>query len=609
MTTIVLPAHLPAIAPIEATAVGNAVTSSLRSVATTMSDVSESMAADGVPDDWTGAASTAADHAMTLVAADTEAACAACTRVAVACDAFVTRIVQLIAVRDVLDHDRRSVNTAIDTLAGRIEQSTGDDTAALEAEADALRTRVDRIGHDVRQLGEDVAAAEDLLIAAFRAVDSTTEGTDEAERDTTDTSALRSQLSSLGDDPDAVNHWWNRLSPAEREALNISDPDLVGNTNGIPAGDRDDANRTSLERDLDTLQAQQDAGEGLSTAEQRLLARAKAARDALNLPATRPPVDGTLDGVPDQVDVDLILYRPGAFGGDGAVAVSYGDPDTADNTAVIVPGITNDGTNIAGQGRDAYTLYEKAIAKGESAATVAWMGYDSPSWNPATALSWPRDGLDLSSVLDEDKAEAGGRHLADFIDGLRASDQRDDDKDSNMTVIGHSYGSTTAAHAAHDYGLNADALALIGSPGAGGDGVNSAGDLRMPDGKVYAGAAANDFVSWLGRDGAVGMGKDPTQADFGAKVFPVAPGEHFHAESIDQGVLNHTSYFDAQSLDNLTAVVRGDEPDLTGGRTHDANDMAYDWARDEVAHQVEKEVATGREWVDDHIDDFTGMWR
>ena len=31
------------------------------------------------------------------------------------------------------------------------------------------------------------------------------------------------------------------------------------------------------------------------------------------------------------------------------------------------------------------------------------------------------------------------------------------DQRSNLTVIGHSYGSTTAAHAAHDHGLDADA--------------------------------------------------------------------------------------------------------------------------------------------------------
>ncbi|UUZ61763.1 alpha/beta hydrolase family protein [Nocardioides sp. B-3] len=290
----------------------------------------------------------------------------------------------------------------------------------------------------------------------------------------------------------------------------------------------------------------------------------------------------------------------------------------------MVPGITNDGTNIAGQGRDAYTLHQQAIRNGESAATIAWMGYDAPSWNPENALDWPGDGVDMGSVITEDKAEAGGKLLADFVDGLRATDTIDvenGDNKSNLTVIGHSYGSTTAAHAAHDHGLDADALTLIGSPGAGGDDVNSVRDLNMPEGKVYAGAADNDFVSWLGRDGDVGMGKDPTQADFGANVFSVDPGAEFHADDIGQGVTNHTSYFEpeSQSPANLTDIVQGEQPNLTGGRTRDANDMATDWVKDEVKYQIETEIDTtvqeakdvyndGKGWVDDRVDDFKDLW-
>ncbi|EON24330.1 hypothetical protein CF8_1630 [Nocardioides sp. CF8] len=621
MTVITVPGHVPAVEELEATAQAASVTTSLRSTATTMSDVSEWMSAHGAPADWTGDASEAADHAMTRVATSTDGTRAAFTRVAVACDRYVDRIVTLTATRMRLAGRRTTVNDEIDALRSRIEQSTADDIASLQGQAETLQGKVDRLVDDITKLWDDVEAAEDTLIAAFQAVDTPTEGRDAADRDTTDIAALRAELTRLGGDPEAINDWWNDLTAAEREALKISDPDLIGNTNGIPTGDRDDANRTSLERDLDDLQAKVDAGEDLSKEEQKLLDRAKAAQESLNVPTAEGLPDANRDGIPDAVDVNLLVYQPGAFGGDGAVAVSYGDPDTADNTAVIVPGITNDGSNIAGQGKDAYTLYKEAIANGESAATIAWMGYDAPSWNPENALDWPGDGLDMGSVINEGKAEAGGALLADFVDGLRASDQRPESSDSNLTVIGHSYGSTTAAHAAHDHGLDADALTLIGSPGAGGDSVNSASDLGMPQGKVYAGAADNDFVSWLGRDGDLGMGKDPTQADFGANVFPVDPGEEFHADSLTKGIENHTSYFDphSQSLSNITDIVQGDEPDLTGGRTQDANDMAFDWAKDEVVHQVEKEIDStvqeakdtyndGKDWVEDRVDDFTDLW-
>jgi pimeloyl-ACP methyl ester carboxylesterase len=620
MTTIMVPAHVASIAEMEATAAASAVTTGLRSTGTTMSDVADWMTAHGAPDDWTGDAAEAADHAMTGYARDTAAATAAFTRVAAACDRYVDRIVALTTVREGLVSRRTRVNQDIDDLHTRIGQSTGDDIAALEAQSRALQGRADRLVDDITALWDDVEAAEDRLIEAFRAVDTTGEGADAADRDTTDISALRSELTALGGDPDAINQWWEGLTRAEQEALKISDPDLVGNTNGIPTGDRDEANRTSLDRDLDRLTAKQEAGEDLTRAEQRLLDRARAAQTSLDLPAASglPDIDG--DGVGDPVDVNLLVYQPGAFGGDGAVAVSYGDPDTADNTAVIVPGITNDGTTIPGNAADAYTLYQQAIRNGESAATIAWMGYDAPSWNPENALDWPGDGLDMGSVAREDKAIEGGASLADFVDGLRATDEGDR---SHLSVIGHSYGSTTAAHAAHDHGLDADSLTLIGSPGAGGNDVDHASDLGMPEGRVYVGAADNDFVTWLGRDGDLGMGRDPAQEDFGATVFPVAPGEEFHTDTIGQGIENHTSYFNPQtnreSLDNLTAIVRGDEPEVTEGRTQDANDMALDWATDEVVHQVEKELDEslqeiedaydgGRDWVGDRVDDFQDLW-
>lgn len=620
MTTIMVPAHVAPIAEMDATSAASAVTTGLRSTGTTMSDVAEWMTAHGAPDDWTGDAAEAADHAMTGYARDTSAAAAAFTRVAAACDRYVDRIVALTTVREGLLARRTRLNQDIDDLHTRIAKSTADDVAALEAQSRALQGRADRLVDDITTLWDDVEAAEDRLIEAFRAVDTTGEGADAADRDMTDIGALRSELTALGGDPDAINEWWEGLTRAEQEALKIGDPDLVGNTNGIPTGDRDEANRTSLDRDLDRLTATQEAGEDLTKEEQRLLDRARAAQTSLDIPAANglPDVDG--DGVGDPVDVNLLVYQPGAFGGDGAVAVSYGDPDTADNTAVIVPGITNDGTTIPGNAADAYTLYQQAIRNGESAATIAWMGYDAPSWNPENALDWPGDGLDMGSVVREDKAIEGGASLADFVDGLRATDEGDR---SHLSVIGHSYGSTTAAHAAHDHGLDADSLTLIGSPGAGGDDVDHAADLGMPEGKVYVGAADNDFVTWLGRDGDLGMGRDPAQDDFGATVFPVAPGDEFHADDLGQGVTNHTSYFDPttnqQSLDNLTAIVRGDEPEVTTGRTQDANDMALDWAKDEVVHQVEQEIEEGRQevediynggrdWVGDRVDDFSDLW-
>ena len=612
MTTITVPAKVPALEPMEATPAASAVTTSLRGGAIAAGDVCDTMRAKGAPPGWTGDASIAADHAMTRFGRETDAVVAALEKAVLACDVYVDQVVRLTKEHADLESDRGELNNAIDALMADIDASTGDDVPALEARAQQLLERSRHLTDQIAAFWQRVRDAEDRLVRALGAVDDVSEGRSAATRDgRADTAALRRELAALGRDATAVNAWWASLSPAEREALKISDPDLVGNTNGIPTGDRDEANRGSLDRDLDRLRGL--PADERSDAEQALLDRAEAAEQALAIPGSK--VDRTT-GLP--VDVNLLVYQPGAFGGDGAVAVGFGDPDTADNTAVIVPGITNDGTTIPTNAEDAFRLFERSNGAGESSATIAWMGYDAPSWRPQDALDWPGDGLDMGSVVREDKAVAGGALLADFVDGLRATDEGDR---SHLSVIGHSYGSTTASHAAHGHGLAADSLTLIGSPGAGGDAVDHARDLGMPAGRVYAGAADNDFVSWLGRDGDLGMGQDPTQATFGATRFPVDPGAEFHAETIEEGVANHTSYFDegSASLGNLVAITRGDEPTVISGRTEAANDMALDWARDEAVHQVEKEIEATRqeiergveqtrEWGRDRWQDVQDAW-
>lgn len=601
--TIDVPARLGELDPLPAEAgAALGVVTSLRGCATSVSDVADTMAKNGAPADWQGSAAEAAENAMTGFARHGDAIVAAFETVLPACDRYVDDLADLAKAWNAIDGDRIELNTDRQLLLHDIAGSTEAQTQALQDRAAALTARRGAIAARVSALWADLTAAEDRLIDAFAGADSTAEGAALAgAADRVDTEALAAYLQSLHD-PRAVHDWWTSLTDAEREALKVSDPDLVGNTNGIPTGDRDEANRTSLDRDLDHLQSL--PPDELTTEQQRQLERAEQAEKALGIPGL--DIDPNT-GLP--VDVNLIAYDPTAFGGDGVAAVGYGDPDTADNTVVIVPGMMNDASTIAGNAEDAYRLYQQAGGNGESAAAIAWMGYDSPNWNPESALDFPGDGLDVGSVATEGKAREGGELLSEFVDGLRATDTGDQ---SHLSVIGHSYGSTTSAIAAAEFGLHADSLTLIGSPGAGGDDVNGVGDLHMPEGKVYAGAADNDFVSWLGRDGELGMGQDPTQQDFGATVFPVDPGDTFHVDEVGSiGIDNHTSYFDpgSTSLDNLTAIVQGDEPTVVGGRTEDANDLALDWAKDEAGYQVGRGVDSGRTWVEERWEDFSDLWR
>ena len=595
MTTILVPAWLPREPEPEVTEGAVAVLTDVRGAAAAVSDVASWAAANGAPGDWSGDAAEAADHAVTRFAGDTDAVAAALEKAALAVNRFLTAMARRRSEHVDLSERRTTLNQDREALLARIEASTEDDVAALRVEADRLQRRFDAYETDLVAWRDRIEADEDTAIAALRSVDTVTEGESAANDPArVDTAPLAAELQRLGGDTDAVNAWWSNLSQAERNALLINDPDLIGNTNGIPTGDRDEANRASVQRDIEYLLGLQAAGQELTHEQRRWLENAQSIEQAVANAGKLPY--STMD-----IDVNVMAYQPHAFGGDGIAAVSYGDPDTADHTAVYVPGIMQDGTTIDENGMDALALYEQSTLDGSSVATIAWIGYDSPNWNPdGSLLGYPDSAGDAGHTLTEANAEQGGHLLSDFVDGLNSTHEGGAD-DSHLTVIGHSYGSTTSAHAAAD-GLAADSLVLIGSPGAGG-GVDHVSGLNMPEGQVYVGSADNDPVTWLGgKDGllpggfddVVGLGEDPSQSDFGAHNFEVDPGREFEGADIGSvGLMdNHVSYFDETNpaLGNMADVVtgHGDQVADTGGRTQDAHDYLYDWVGDEVDREVDE---------------------
>ena len=251
----------------------------------------------------------------------------------------------------------------------------------------------------------------------------------------------------------------------------------------------------------------------------------------------------------------LYIYDPTAFDGDGAIAVSAGNLDTADNVAVVVPGFGTDAESAPYQAERALTLYESSryLDGNQTNASMFWIGYDAPD-----NLPWD-EGWDAAGVLTEQMASNGGERLADTLDGLRASHDGDP---AHMTAIGHSYGSTTTGHAAHDHGIPVDDLVFVGSPGVGGD-TNNAGDTGVDPDHVWAGANSRDPIADLGNHGWIhgetffgaGLGDDPAEDDFGA--------DRFQAESTTRGGAlsfgDHSKYFDhnTESLYNISQVVNG----------------------------------------------------
>ena len=139
------------------------------------------------------------------------------------------------------------------------------------------------------------------------------------------------------------------------------------------------------------------------------------------------------------------------------------------------------------------------------------MGYDAPD-----ALYDPRVGT-------TGLAHEGGQLLASDVNALNATHEGS----GHMTVLGHSYGSTTVADAAAGYGMHADDVVLVGCPGT--DLAHSAADFHLnPGGHLYVGAASSDPVTQLGSipqmhvpgtDFTVSLGDDPAMDGFGSTRF------------------------------------------------------------------------------------------
>ncbi len=236
--------------------------------------------------------------------------------------------------------------------------------------------------------------------------------------------------------------------------------------------------------------------------------------------------------------------------------MSAGDLGTADNVAVTVPGLGTDGESAPYLAERARTIYESTryLDGSQTSASMFWIGYDAPD-----NLPWEGEGWDAGGVAAEAMATAGGGRLADTLDGLRAS--RDGDP-AHLTAIGHSYGSTTTGHAAHDHGIPVDDLVFVGSPGVGGD-TDDAGATGVDPDHVWAGANSRDLVADLGNHGwwhlesaiGAGLGDDPAEDDFGA--------HRFQAESATRGddvnFDDHSKYFDhgSESLYNISQIVNG----------------------------------------------------
>lgn len=190
-------------------------------------------------------------------------------------------------------------------------------------------------------------------------------------------------------------------------------------------------------------------------------------------------------------------------------AVATGDLDRADHVIVFVPGM---GTRVDST-LDKYVddserilkLSHKEldrIASTNTAASVAWLGYDAPA-----ALGEDN----YYRVAGTSLAHTGADRLIAFSEGMESTHRTHGSHDAHLTVVGHSYGSTTSGFAAANVKPGViDDLILFGSPGSG---VQSVGEYNItsPHPYVIGVDSSQDAVQDAGFDWT--FGKDPMQMD------------------------------------------------------------------------------------------------
>ncbi len=236
-------------------------------------------------------------------------------------------------------------------------------------------------------------------------------------------------------------------------------------------------------------------------------------------------------------DTYVLSYDVDGLGADGTLAIAFGNPDTATNVAVVVPG-TMTTLDSMFPNNDAVALRGAMDEVGGTNATIAWLGYDAPVWD--------------TTVATPDNAKEGAAALVADVNSYRASAQ----VPQHITVLGHSYGSVTVGYAAMN-GLAADDIAFLGSPGVGASTVDQ---LSPGAGHVWAGTAEHDPIvqgtggSWFTNDGSsVG----PYDDAFGANQFAVPDESNLLSA--------HTVYYADESLDNLANIATGNYDAVTEG--------------------------------------------
>ncbi len=286
--------------------------------------------------------------------------------------------------------------------------------------------------------------------------------------------------------------WWKSMTALQQQQVLREHPEWIGNRDGVDLTARDLANRALLPLDRDRLVAQRERLEAD-------LADNWFGGDLTNDDAALAHVNDKLASL-DAIEVTMGL--PGErqlllldLGQERAqAAIASGNVQTATNVAVFVPGLGSTvNASMKGYDREMNHLQRRAESESvrahptlaETTATVTWIGYQAPQW--ADTLTPGR------SVAGIDPARRGAAQLTPFLQGIGAAR----DHDAHLSLLSHSYGTTTAGLALQqDTGV--DDAVFFGSPGIG---TNHVQDLDVAPGHSDYIEARDDGVGDLGRFG------------------------------------------------------------------------------------------------------------
>jgi hypothetical protein len=340
-----------------------------------------------------------------------------------------------------------------------------------------------------------------------------------------------------------VANWWASATPAQQRALIASSPEAVGNLEGIPYQVRDAANRSYLSDTIAGIESRIASGSVGRAASEDLQAQLHMLQQVAAAVET-----GDSGLVRSLINLDV--------SGGGRAVIAVGDLANAHYVSYLVPGMFYSVDSEIGSWAGAadqlaadqaawlerlapnqYTGDDYLGAHDASAdvATVAWIGYQTPTVVNVASLDLAREGRDA---------------LTRSLLGLDAIRSADADK-PYLSILAHSYGATAALLALQENDVTVDALAMVGSPGSPAESV---GQLKVRDGNVWVADASWDPVSSTGV-----FGSQPLSPEYGAHHFGVGGAVDPLTGASLAGSVGHVDYFTSgsESFRNMALIGIG----------------------------------------------------